>query len=144
MSLTSASASGSLIIIGGSNTAGLQEDAVTDLTLATTSPPSGSPSWVNVTYTGFSYTPKLAKYGSCGTSETECTFAFYVIDASTISGSKGKACRFDMVVTIDPMTLPTINASQLYNVNAAPMAAAKAPLALLALLAVPLLFVLAL
>ena len=144
VSLVSGSASGSLIIIGGSNTAGLQEDPVTDLTLATTTPPSGSPSWVNVSYTGFSYTPKLAKYASCGTSQTTCTFAFYVIDASTLTGTKGKACRFNMNIEIDPMALPAITASQLYNVNAAPMAAAKAPLALLALLAVPLLFVLAL
>ena len=128
--------------------AGLQQDAVTDLTLATTTPPSGSPSWVSASYTGFSYTPKLAAYASCGTSGTACTFAFYVIDAATLATKSGtttgKACRFNMIVNIDPMALPAINASQLYNINAAPMAVSKAPLALLALLAVPLLFVLAL
>lgn len=140
VTLSSASSSGSLIIIGGSNTRGLQQDPVTDLTLKTSSPPSTSLSWINQTYTGYTYTPKLSKYGACGSSQTECTFNFYVIDASTLSGTKGKACRFSMVIDIDPMTLPAVEASQLYNVNAAPMAATKAPLALLALLAVPLLF----
>lgn len=143
VSLVSASAGGSLIIIGGSNTAKLQEEDVTDLTLQTTTP-STSLSWINQSYTGFSYTPKLAKYPACGSSGTQCTFAFYVVDAATLTGSKGKACRFSMEVVIDPMTLPAINASQLYNVNAAPVAVAKAPLALLALLAVPMLLVLAL
>ena len=132
------------MITGGSNTQGLQEDVVTDLTLLTTS--NSNPSWLTAAYKGFSYTPKSSNYDACGTSTApggNCTFAFYAIDPDSLNaaGTTGKACRFSMVVSIDPMILPDIVSNQLYaDFSGASLATSKAPLALLALLAVPALF----
>ncbi len=134
----------SLDIIGGSSTRGLQSTTVDDLTLQTESV-SSDYSWLTEAYTGFTYTPKLDSYASCGTTGTNCTFAFYAIDASTETTTEAKACRFSMVVSIDPITLPNITSSQLYaDFSGASLSASKAPLALLALLALPALFFLAL
>lgn len=134
---------GGLTVTGGSNTQGLQSTPVVDLTLLTEA--NTSPSWLTQKYDGFSYTPKLNSYASCGTTLTNCTFAFYAIDPDTVTGTKGKACRFSMVVSIDPLTMPNVTSSQLYaDYSGASLSASKAPLALLALLAVPALFLLAL
>lgn len=138
---------GSLIITGGSNTGGLQADPVTDLTLQTT--PNSNPSWLTAAYNGFSYTPKQATYNQCGTVSkpgSNCSFAFYAIDPATLNsaGTLGKACRFTMVVSIDPMVLPDIDSSQLFaDYSGASLSVSKASLALLALLAVPAFFLLA-
>lgn len=140
--------SGGLLITGGSNTGGLQADAVPDLTLLTTS--NSNPSWLTAAYKGFSYTPKASVYGACGTSSapgSNCTFAFYAIDPDTLNaaGTQGKACRFTMVVSIDALTLPAIDSSHLYaDFSGASLSASMASCALLALLAVPALFLLAL
>ena len=140
--------SGGLLITGGSNTGGLQDDAVADLKLLTTS--NSNPSWLTAAYDGFSYTPKASKYDACGTSKgpgSNCTFAFYAIDPDTLNaaGTKGSACRFTMVVSIDAITLPAIDSSHLYaDFSGASLAASKASFALLALVAVPALFLLAL
>ena len=136
---------GGLTITGGSNNGGLQSTPVDDLTLLTEA--NTVPSWLTENYEGFSYTPKLNSYASCGKTGTNCTFAFYAIDSGTVNakGTQGKACRFSMVVSIDPMTFPNISSSQLYaDFSGASLSASKAPLALLALLAVPALFLLAL
>ena len=134
----------SLDIIGGSSTRDLQSTPVDDLTLQTETV-SSDYSWLTEAYTGFTYTPKLDSYASCGTTGTNCTFAFYAIDPSTETATKAKACRFSMVVSINPITLPDITSSQLYaDFSGASLSASKAPLALLALLAVPALFFLAL
>ena len=136
--------SSSLTIIGGSSTRNLQTTAVTDLTLLTETVSSSGFTWLTESYTGFSYTPKLDSYASCGTTGTNCTFAFYAIELP-VTDSSGLACRFTMDVTIDPITLPTIVSSQLYaDFSGASLSATKAPLALLSLLAVPALFFLAL
>lgn len=138
---------GGLTITGGSNTGGLQADPVTDLTLQTTS--NSNPSWLTAAYTGFSYTPKQATYNQCGTVSkpgSNCSFAFYAIDPATLNsaGTQGKACRFTMMVSVDPMLLPDIDSTQLYaDYSGASLSTSKAPLALLALLAVPALFLVA-
>ena len=139
--------SGGLLITGGSNTGGLQDDEVTDLTLQTTS--NSNPSWLTAAYDGFTYTPKASKYGACGTADgpgSKCSFAFYAIDPDNLNaaGTKGKACRFTMVVSIEPMILPGIDSSQLYaDFSGASWSASRASLGLLALLALPALFLLA-
>lgn len=134
----------SLDIIGGSSTRGLQTTTVDDLTLQTETV-SSDYSWLTEAYTGFTYTPKLDSYASCGTTGTNCTFAFYAIDPTTETTTEAKACRFSMVVSIDPITLPNITSSQLYaDFSGASLSASKAPLALLALLAAPALFFLVL
>ena len=135
---------GGLLITGGSNTGGLQADPVTDLTLQTTS--NSNPSWLKAAYNGFSYTPKQATYNQCGTVSkpgSNCSFAFYAIDPDTLNsaGTLGKACRFTMVVSIDPMVLPEVDSTQLFaDYSGAALSASKAPLAVLALLAIPALF----
>ncbi|KAA6428896.1 MAG: hypothetical protein FRX49_01006 [Trebouxia sp. A1-2] len=134
----------SLDIIGGSSTRYVQSSTVEDLTIQTEAI-SSDYSWLTEAYTGFTYTPKLDSYASCGTTGTNCTFAFYAIDPSTETTTEAKACRFSMVVSINPITLPNITSSQLYaDFSGAPFSASKAPLALLVLLAVPALFFLAL
>ena len=130
--------SGGLTITGGSNTQSLQSETVLDLSLLTEA--NTSPSWLTQKYDGFTYTPKLPSYASCGKAQTNCTFAFYAIDPTTLNsaGTKGKACRFSMVVSINPLVLPDITSAQLYaDFSSASLSASKAPLALLALLAVP-------
>ena len=133
-----------LAVFGGSSTQNVMASAVTDLTFtASTDVTVGSLALTE--YGGFSYTPLAASYSACGTTGTNCTFSFFAIDLTTLSGSEAKACRFSMVVSIDPIALPTISSSQLYaDYSGASMSAVKAPLALLALLAVPALFFLAL
>nr|QOL01275.1 putative extracellular protein TR9_077 [Trebouxia lynnae] len=136
---------GGLTIVGGSNTRSLQSAPVDDLTLLTEA--NTVPSWLTEKYDGFSYTPKFSSYASCGKTKTNCSFAFYAIDPSTVNtkGTQGKACRFTMVVSIDPMSFPNITSNQLYaDFSGASLSASKAPLALLALLAVPVLFLVAL
>ena len=133
----------SLAIIGGSSTRDLQSTPVPDLTLMTEAVSSPF-TWLTEEYTGYSYTPKAAKYAAC-TPTNSCKFDFYAIDPATVTGGKGKACRFSMTVTITPIAVPTVSSSQLYlGYSAASPSASKAPLALLALLAVPALFLLAL
>lgn len=133
---------GTLAITGGSNTGNLQSDPVPDLTL-NTQPVTGA-GWLTTDYAGFTYTPKAAKYAACNPTN-KCKFDFYAIDPATVTGSRGKACRFSITVTIDPIAVPTVSSSQLYaDYSAASMSTAKAPLALLGLLAVPALFLLGL
>ena len=134
-----------LAVFGGSSTQNVMASAVTDLTFTDPKDDVAVGSLSLTEYGGFSYTPLAASYSACGTTGTNCTFSFFAIDLTTLSGSEAKACRFSMVVSIDPIALPTISSSQLYaDYSGASMSAVKAPLALLALLAVPALFFLAL